>query len=169
MMVDASDDWLMRALMAFFAVTFAPDGNTIAIAGFHEDDAEERGSIFLWDVSDADGISSTAFVDTDDDLIHSLQYSPDGRYFASGAANGTVRLWNGADNSCAIVMPGNGGAVLSVVFSPNGKLLASASAGTGDVRLWSVDDGDGSCLVNLSGHHAYGAVSLAFSPDGQTL
>jgi WD40 repeat protein len=63
---------------------------------------------------------------------------------------------------------GNSAPVCSLAFSPNGKLLASASA-DGNVRLWSVEDGDGTCLVNLSKRHAYGAVSVVFSPDGQTL
>ena len=58
-------------------------------------------------------------------------------------------------------------AVVSVAFSPNGKLLASVS-GDGSVQLWAVEDGDGSCLVNLLEHHE-SAAKVALSPDGQTL
>jgi WD40 repeat protein len=101
-------------------------------------------------------------------MVHSLEYSPDGRYFASGAENGNVRLWNTADNSCAIVMTGNNDPVYSVAFSPNGRIVASASA-DGSVQLWSVDDGGDSCLVNLLGHHESDALSVAFSPDEETL
>ena len=134
-----------------------------------EDGGEEHGTTFLWGVPNADkNISSTAVVEMDDDLIHSLQYSPDGRYFASGADNGTVRLWNAGDNSCAMVMTGDMAPVYSIAFSPNGKLLASAGGG-GNVRLWSVEGGDSSCLVNLLEHHVGAAHSVAFSPDGQTL
>ena len=153
------------------SVTLAPDGETIAAAGCREDeDGGAIGAIVLWDISDAHDISSAIVVDSEQDgEVHSLQYSPDGRYFASGADNGTVRLWNAADNSCAIVMKGNRNPVYSIAFYPNGKLLASTSA-CGSVRLWDVEDGDGSCLVNLvAEHHARNARSVAFSPDGKTL
>ena len=60
--------------------------------------------------------------------------------------------------------------VSSIAFSPNGKILASASEDDGSVQLWSVADGDGSCLINLLEHvSGGGAFSVAFSPDGKTL
>jgi hypothetical protein len=38
------------------------------------------------------------------------------------------------------------------------------------MRFWKFEGGDGSCLVNLSGHHGSHAIwSVAFSPDGQTV
>ena len=154
-----------------FSVAFAPDGETIAAAGVREDeDGEKHRGIFLWNISEADDISSTPVVNTHGDVVFSLEYSPDGRYFATGASNGTVRLCNATDNSSAILMTSNGSTVYSwVAFSPNGKILASASV-DGSVRLWSVEDGgDGSCLIELLGHHEGGAYSVAFSPDGQTI
>ena len=40
----------------------------------------------------------------------------------------------------------------------------------GSVRLWGVEDGDHSYLVNLSEHHmGISANSIAFLPDGLTL
>jgi WD40 repeat protein len=159
-----------ESLVGIFSLSFAPDGETIATAGVRENqDGEEHGALFLWDISDADDSSATTtIVEIHDGIVHSLEYSPDGRYFASGAENGTVRLWN-TDGSCAIVMTGNiGDPVFSVAFSPNGKMMASASS-DGSVRLWSIEDGDGNCLVTLLGHHESDALSVAFSPDGQML
>jgi WD40 repeat protein len=157
-----------ETLIGIFSLSFAPDGQTIAIAGVREQqDGAEHGTLVLWDISD-DADDSTV-IDMHDGIIHSLEYSPDGQYFASGAQDGTVRLWN-TDGSCAMVFTiGNiGDPVYSVAFSPNGKILASASA-DGSVRLWSMEDGEGSCLVTLLGHHESDALSVAFSPDGQTL
>jgi WD40 repeat protein len=150
-----------------YSVAFGPDGETIATVGARFDEGEdEQGLIVLWDISDADDISSTT-VETHDGTVYSLEYSPDARYFASGDDNATIRLWNVATNSCAMVMEGNS-PVFSFAFAPNGKMMASGS-NDGTVRLWRVEDGDGCCLVNLLGHHKHEVYSVAFSPDGQTL
>jgi WD40 repeat protein len=171
---DVNDGTCIRELVddsfdVILSLAFAPDGVTIASTGYRMDEEdEELGGIVIWDISDTDDISSTTVVDTYDGAVNSLEYSPDGRYFASGAENGTVRLWNAVDSSYAVVMAGNNATVYSVAFSPNGKIMASAST-DGSVRLWGVEDGDCSCLVNLLGHHEGGASFVSFSPDGQTL
>ena len=156
------------------SVTFAPDGDTIASAGYRMDPETEHfatsaiGAIVLWDISDANHFSSTTIRDTYDGVVTSLEYSPDGRYFATGFESGTIRLWNAADKISAILMTGNGHSVYSVAFSPNGRILASANS-DGSVQLLRVEDGDGSCLVNLSQHHVGGFMCVAFSPDGLRL
>jgi WD40 repeat protein len=92
-LVDESIDYI-------FSVAFTPDGKAIAVTGDHEDeDGADHGVIILWDISDADDISSSTAVDTHDGTVYSLQYSPDGRYFATGADNDSIRLWNAADNT----------------------------------------------------------------------
>ena len=174
---DVNDGRCIRELVderigSIFSITFAPDGKTIAAsAGFrYSADRDERSAaIVFWDLSGADDLSPPTVVETYDGPVFSLEYSPDGRYFATGAEDGTVRLWNVADNRWTRVMTSKiDPVVLSVAFSPNGKILASASL-DGSVRLWSVEDGDSSCLVELLGHHEGAVYSVAFSPDGQTL
>ena len=57
------------------------------------------------------------------------------------------------------------GGVLSVAFSPNGKLLALGDT-NGEIRLYQVVDGQQ--ILTCKGHTNW-VVSLAFSPDGRTL
>jgi eukaryotic-like serine/threonine-protein kinase len=63
------------------------------------------------------------------------------------------------------VMPDHLGDVNCVVFSPNNRLIASAS-GDRSVRIWRVSDGES--LAVLSEHTAE-VRSLAFSPSGRRL
>lgn len=62
-------------------------------------------------------------------------------------------------------LSGHNGAVNTVAFSPDGKLLASGGV-DGSVELWSVEAG--SRTAAFEGHKSY-VNSVAFSPDGKYL
>jgi WD40 repeat protein len=57
------------------------------------------------------------------------------------------------------------GSILSVAFSPDGKLLVTGDA-NGEVRLWRVMDGE---QLLTYGEHTGWVRSVSFSPDGQRL
>ena len=59
----------------------------------------------------------------------------------------------------------NFGGILSVAFSPDGKLLATGDS-NGEIRLWQV--ADGKQVLTCKGHTNW-VVSLAFNSDGSTL
>jgi WD40 repeat protein len=57
------------------------------------------------------------------------------------------------------------GNVLSITFSPDGKLLAIGDT-NGEIRLWQVKNAQQ--ILRLKGHESW-VWSVSFSPDGQTL
>lgn len=94
--------------------------------------------------------------------ILAAAFSPNQPLLAT-AWDKTIKLWH-TDGSLLKTLRGHQGKVRDVVFSPDGRLLASASEDS-TVKLWSAN---GVELTTLDNHT--GAVwALAFSPDGQTL
>jgi Tol biopolymer transport system component len=93
-----------------------------------------------------------------------VSFSPDGRFVATGAGDGSVRLWDMAAGKEVREYRGHTGFQRSVVFSPDGKLLASG--GDGEIILWDVARGEE--VRRLSGH-VNGVRRMAFSPDGKIL
>lgn len=69
-------------------------------------------------------------------VIHA-NVSPDGLRLATFDEGGLGRLWNIEDGTQIMELPGHTGAVHSVQFSTSGKLLVTASSGSG-IRIWDL-------------------------------
>ena len=107
-----------------------------------------------------------------------IAYSPHGKWLATAHGHegqtGQVKLWdtqNNASPRSLSVAEEEGGAV-GVVFSPDGKILASPTGNPGNPKppgtiiLWDV--AAQRVLQRLRGHTAR-ILAVAFSPDGKTL
>ena len=70
-----------------------------------------------------------------DEPVHSVVYSPDGRYIASGSSDFTVRVWDAQTGQSVMALTGHDDAVESVAFSPDGKSIVSGSQDK-TIRVW---------------------------------
>ncbi|KAL0228890.1 hypothetical protein GEMRC1_013510 [Eukaryota sp. GEM-RC1] len=85
--------------------------------------------------------------------IYSLDYSPDGRFIATGSADGKVRVYDVSTTSLIALYEGHSGPCRSVKFGL-GKLKNLIFSGSDDTscRVWSLSNG---CLLyTLWGHNA---------------
>jgi WD40 repeat protein len=135
-----------------FAVALAPDGRTVAAAGFW-------GGVRLFEV--ATGKLRASLPERQGKFVR-LVGAAGGRLLASRDQDGTVLLWQLGTGRRATLKgdPGPGG----IALAPDGKLLAT---GGGDPRVTLWETETRSKVVTL--RHRTWAAALAFSPDGRTL
>jgi WD40 repeat protein len=150
---------------SYFTAALSPDGRTLAWA------ASGHPVIHRWDL---DAGRELLPCPGHENHIHGLAFAPDGQALASGASDGTVRLWQlnpararGGRPGCRtlptgeVAMPNLGG---RVAWSPDGRLLALARS---DDEICSRDAATGAVVRTLAGTE--GCHAVAFSPDGKLL
>jgi hypothetical protein len=82
---------------------------------------------------------------------------------ATGSIDRTVRVWDVATGKELACLPGGGGSIDAVAFSPDGRALIAADYTTGTVRLWETVT-----FQERGRFHRHGAgiSALCFAPDG---
>ncbi len=147
-----------------FGLAFRPDGKQLAVG--------ISRVVKLLDTADGTELAS---LNAGPNFLFRLAFSPDGKQLAASAGStrnlGEVWVWDAVMRQPVFCLTGPAEAVLTVAYSADGRLLASAGGGTtgskpGSVVLWEKDTGRK--LLTLAGHPdtVYG---LAFSPAGRRL
>ncbi len=146
------------------SVAFSPNGKTLVSASWDN-------TIKLWNVETGDQIRT---INDYANGINSVVFSPNGKTLASGNIyeirkgsnyGASIKLWDVETGQQLKSLEGHNSSVNSVAFSPDGKLLASASVDK-TIKLWNVETGEQ--VKSLEGN-ADSVLSVAFSPNGKML
>ncbi|KAB8070013.1 WD40-repeat-containing domain protein [Aspergillus leporis] len=171
-------------LYTVIAVVFSPDNKQIASCSYD--------AVNLWDATTGDLQSSPE----SEGLFTSVAFSPDGKQIASGYENGIINLWDTATGDLQKTLAGHASrletltglpfsltGVTTLTFSPNGKLIASASDDR-TIKLWDAATGDlqktldcnpesmitaVSVALTTGAHADTTIITVAFSPDSQQI
>lgn len=139
-------------------IAFSPNGKWLA-------NGASNNAAWLWNLEAVDS-GPTPLVGHEG-LVRSVAFSPNGKWIATGSNDKTVRLWDlEAEDFRPMILPVPVpyGAVTSVAFRPDSKVLASGADQT--VQLWDLE-GDPTIFQTLRETAAVN--SIAFSPDGSRL
>ncbi|MCU1264953.1 MAG: hypothetical protein JWM21_1271 [Acidobacteria bacterium] len=128
-----------------FAISFSPDGSTLAIARGAAEPSQRFGRIELWDMESG---KLRHVIKGFDGPVKSISFSPDGQTLVSGSVEfrsekiqekarsrdgsvfGELKWWDGRSGELKqkVTLPGEGNSNLRVAYSPDGKDLAVAES-----------------------------------------
>ncbi|MCC6606837.1 MAG: WD40 repeat domain-containing protein [Anaerolineae bacterium] len=136
------------------AIEFSPNGDHVAFSQWYQ----------LSAVNMLNG-DQTIFSEEHSDLIAAISWYPGSSFFVSGSYDGTLRIWDLAQQDSMRVLEGHSSDVLDVAWSPNGIYIASGSADL-TTLIWSAETGE--VVYRLRGH-TDGIRSLDWFHDGSRL
>ena len=108
------------------SIAWSPDGRQIVIGS--------SNGIYFYDIQTFD---LTRYIETASG-VYSIAFSPDGHTLALGLYEGTVEIRDTASGRLIQSFDGQSGIIISLSFSQNGLLLASAGFLDYQIKLWDI-------------------------------
>jgi RNA polymerase sigma factor (sigma-70 family) len=149
------------AVWPFSSITFSADGRTVAARSRQQGPTHP---LVLADVATAAPLARLDVPSGQGTYETALALAPDGRTFALGLDDNTLRVWDRAGKEVRR-FEGHTDYPSAVAFSPDGKTLVSGGRDQ-TVRLWDVATGKE--LHCCRGHRSW-IEAVAFAPDGRTI
>jgi WD40 repeat protein len=143
-------------------VAFSPDGKRLA-SGYSgwENGRQGDGEVKVWSLTPRKELLTLK----GHGKINSVALSPDGKRLASVSRDDpNVRVWDATNGTEIFTLKNGSHGETTVVFSSDGKRLASGGRKEG--RVWDANTGQE--ILELKGH-TLPVWSVAFSPDGTKL
>jgi mono/diheme cytochrome c family protein/DNA-binding beta-propeller fold protein YncE len=153
--VDAANPPKYSAPPVVTALAFGPDGESLAVSGFHE--------VLQFSTRDFSLRSRLIGIS---ERVQSLAYSPDGKKLAAvgGAPGrfGEVQVWDPSKDKLLVSAPLTFDTLYGVSWSPDGKMIAF---GCSDNTVRGIDPLTGRQTLQM-GTHSDWVLGTAFSQDG---
>jgi WD40 repeat protein len=153
------------------SLAFSPDGKLLATGG---GDPSRSGEVLLWNVEKVSGtlgsvpdtgIFVRALPDAHSDTVFGLDFSRDGQWLASGAADKFVKVHEVDTGKLVRSFEGHTHHVLDVSFKADGSRLASAGADNA-IKIWNVETGEQARTIS---NYAKQVTSIQFIGVGDNM
>jgi len=134
------------------SLKFSPDGTRLVSGSIDK-------TIRVWNVEEQE---TRTVLQGHDEAV--LGIACDGQRIISGSADTTLKVWLAQGGGDVLTLIGDEDPIAAVAFDTTGTLLAAASNGHGEVRIFDAADGK---QVREIEERESSLTSLTFSPDGQ--
>jgi WD40 repeat protein/serine/threonine protein kinase len=123
--------WSISVHHGVYHLAISPDGSCLATASWD-------GTVRVWEIKSGKLLRTFRHSEG----VACVAFHPNGRQLASGSGDNTAKVWDLDTGQEVATLRGHIGYVMGLAYSPDGKLLATASGHRywGEVQLWDTAD-----------------------------
>jgi WD40 repeat protein len=132
-----------------------------------------NGDVLEWDIADPNNPVFLSTLEGDDESVHSMAMSADGKTLALGNSDTTIALWDVSDPAAPVkssIWSGHSLPITSLAFSADGDTLASSSNDAkAPIILWDISNRNVPKKTRTINGHTLTITSLLFSQNNDIL
>lgn len=154
-----------------FGVAFSPDGLTLATG--EGNGYGIPGAAKLWNIATGELLQEFGqkvdVAPPDYFTVYDVAFSPDGSTLATANGDGSIVLWDIANQRQEAILTNTANIPIRISFSPDGRYLAAAGSAEVDYQKTDLRVLDVSTGATLFINEVQNTRNIVFSPDGQVL